>query len=190
METFNRPLVLLAALAVAVPLVLACGAPDAQGSPSGSGSPAPVATSAGSSAADTIDFASMVEGEEADLGLTFADAKVQAKEYIRYYNTIELTPEQERIKAEALTPLPAPCCADNSLLTCCCPCNMAKAVWGLSAQLIAERGFDAEQVRRAAVQWVEFINPDGFTGDACYTGGCGRSFEHNGCGGMNEDQVL
>ncbi len=188
MKPFHRPLVLLAALALVAPLALACGAPDAQGSPSADAAAAPAPAS--TSGDDTIDFASMVEGEETDLGLEFTDTKAQAAEYIRYYKNIELTPEQERVKAEALSALPAPCCSDNSLLTCCCPCNMAKSAWGLSAHLITERGFDAEQVRRAAVQWLEFANPDGYTGDACYTGGCGRSFEHNGCGGMNENHIL
>lgn len=190
MKPFQRSLVLLAALVLVAPLAVACGSPDAHGS---SGATEPTAAPAASTPArddDTIDFASMVDGGEADLGLTFTDAREQAETYIRYYKEIELTPEQERIKAEALSALPAPCCADNSLLTCCCPCNMAKSAWGLSAYLITERGFDAEQVRRAAAQWLEFANPDGYTGDACYTGGCGRSFDQNGCGGMNENHIL
>ena len=190
MKTFHRSLVLLAVLVLVAPLAVACSTPDGHGSSGAAGSAPAPAASTPAKAGGTIDFASMVDGEGADLGLTFTDAKAQAQEYIRYYKEIELTPEQERIKAEALSALPAPCCADNSLLTCCCPCNMAKSAWGLSAHLITERGFDAEQVRQAAAQWLEFANPDGYTGDACYTGGCGRSFEHNGCGGMNENQVL
>lgn len=103
---------------------------------------------------------------------------------------VALTTAQEQIKDEVLSAIPAPCCANNSAATCCCPCNMAKSIWGLSNHLLAERSYDATQLRDAVLDWVAFINPSGYTGDACYTGGCGRSFEHNGCGGMNEEEII
>ena len=39
-------------------------------------------------------------------------------------------------------------------------------------------------------EWFDFINPGGFSGDSCYTGGCGRSFAENGCGGMSSSRVV
>lgn len=188
MKPMSRLPIVLAVFVLVVSFAQACSAQGAQDETAAVSSPAAVPAAA--PARRTLDYRAMVDGSDEDLGLVFTDAKAQAAEFIRYFDTIELTPEQERVKAEALTPLPAPCCADHPLLTCCCPCNMAKAVWGLSAHLIAERGFDAEQVRKAAVQWLEFSNPDGFIGDACYTGGCGRSFDHDGCGGMSQNQIL
>lgn len=123
--------------------------------------------------------------------LEFTDVRRQTLEFIEYERTIELTAEQEAIKREALSALPAPCCSDNSAYTCCCPCNSAKASWGLAAHLIADRGHDAEQVRSKVAEWFEFINPDGFSGDVCYTpGGCMRPFAANGCGGMNAEHPI
>jgi hypothetical protein len=121
--------------------------------------------------------------------VTFTDVKSQTLEFHRYHRTIQLTPEQHDVMREALTDIPAPCCSDRSALTCCCECNMAKSWWGLSKHLIADRGLGAEQVRVAVNEWLEFINPEGFSGDVCYTGGCGRPFRENGCGGMNENHV-
>ena len=123
-------------------------------------------------------------------GIEFHDSKVQAAEFIEYYNSIKLSAEQEKIKQEALSELPAPCCADQSIDTCCCPCNLAKAVWGLSNLLISEHGYGADQLQEEVEAWIEFTNPGGYTGDACYgPGGCGRSFERNGCGGMDEGRI-
>jgi hypothetical protein len=86
--------------------------------------------------------------------------------------------------------------------TCCCDCNLAKSVWGLSGYLAAEKGFGAEQVQESALQWLRFIhsdyyvgrelanrgvNPDKYDlprGDSCYTGRCELPFEGAGCGGM------
>jgi len=119
-------------------------------------------------------------------GLTFHDVAAQTQEFIGYDGSIHLTPEQEAIRVEALSAIPAPCCSDNSADTCCCPCNMAKSVWGLSKYLITEKGADVAQVRQAAQDWFGFINPAGFSGDTCYIGGCNRAFKDNGCGGMSE----
>jgi len=105
---------------------------------------------------------------------------------------------------EALLPLKAPCCDDNSMATCCCPCNLAQSVWGLSSYLIAEEDYGVEQVRESALQWLRFIHSDyyvmqelgnrgvdpgryGLTYEApCYTGKCELPFVDGGCGGMAE----
>jgi hypothetical protein len=119
--------------------------------------------------------------------LQFTDVEKQSRQFIEWERTLKLTPEQEAIKREALSAIPAPCCSDNSAYTCCCPCNMAKTIWGLSEHLIVDRGYNADQVRKKAREWIAFINPKGFSGDVCYTGGCGRSFAANGCGGMGSE---
>lgn len=122
--------------------------------------------------------------------IKFTDARKQTREFIGYYRSITLTPEQERIKVEALSALPAPCCAKYTMATCCCPCNLSKAVWGMSAWLITEKGQGVEQVRQAARDWVAFINPNGFSGGACFKGGCKRPNAQDGCGGMDEAELL
>lgn len=119
----------------------------------------------------------------------FTDVREQTRQFMQYNKTIELTPEQEAIKRQALEALPAPCCGDRTAHTCCCPCNMAQSWWGLAKHLIAERGYGVEEVRETVSEWFRFINPDGFSGNACYSGGCARPFHENGCGGMNEKQV-
>lgn len=129
-------------------------------------------------------------GTAAASPVEFTDVAKQTRQFIDYYHSIKLTPEQELVKAQALSAIPAPCCSDKSVHTCCCPCNMAKSWWGFSHHLIANEGFGAEEVQAAVEEWIEFINPDGFTGDACYTGGCLRPFHRNGCGGMNEGHVV
>ncbi len=122
--------------------------------------------------------------------MEFTDVREQTLDSHRYSDEIDLTPEQQTVFEAALDELPAPCCSDRSALTCCCECNMARSWWGLSKHLIVDEGYDAEQVRAAVEEWFVFINPDGFSGDACYTGGCFRTFAHNGCGGMNREQVV
>jgi len=127
-----------------------------------------------------------------------------AATFLQYYEQYILTPEQEAIKREALTALVAPCCDDNSMYTCCCPCNLAKTVWGLSARLVVVEGFDAPAVREAALQWLRFIRRDYYkareleqqgldprtfgvyAGNSCYEGRCELPFRQGGCGGMSE----
>ena len=123
-------------------------------------------------------------------GITFQDVPTQTKQFIAWNESIQLTPAQEAIRVEALSAIPAPCCSDNSAATCCCPCNMAKSVWGLSKHLITEKGAGVTEVRKAAQDWFTFINPKGFSGDVCYIGGCGRAFHENGCGGMRHDRPV
>ncbi len=129
-------------------------------------------------------------GNEEGAEVEFTDVRKHTKEFMGYFQTIKLTPEQEAVKREALSSLPAACCTNNSAYTCCCVCNLSRTVWGLSHHLIAERGFDAPAVRAAVVKWTSFVNPDGFRGNTCYTGGCGRSFAKSGCGGMRPNQVV
>lgn len=122
--------------------------------------------------------------------VVFSGSHEETERFIAYYKSMRLTPEQERLKVEALASIPAPCCSNNPLATCCCPCNMAKAAWGLSAWLIREKHYDAGQVRQATRDWLTAANPGGFSGDACDKGGCSRPIRENGCGGMNDQQVL
>lgn len=121
--------------------------------------------------------------------LEFTDVKAQSAQFIQYYREIQLTPEQEAVKKEALTALPAPCCSDNTAYTCCCPCNMSLTIWGLSHYLITEKGYGADALKAKVKEWISFINPEGFSGDVCYTGGCNRPFKENGCGGMRPGHV-
>lgn len=117
----------------------------------------------------------------------FFDAPSQTAEFIGYARSIELTTAQRRIRDRALSKLQAPCCSHFSMATCCCPCNLAKSVWGLSNSLIAREGAREEQVEKMARLWIRYVNAKGFTGDVCDSaGGCGRRFSDNGCGGMDE----
>jgi hypothetical protein len=68
--------------------------------------------------------------------------------------------------------------------------DAARVWWGLTKHLIADLGYDTEQVTAKVAEWFEFINPSGFSGDACYNRGCGRAFEHNGCGGMSPNALV
>lgn len=122
--------------------------------------------------------------------LKFTDAHAQAVEFIGYYHSIKLAPDEEKIKADALEAIPAPCCKEFSMATCCCPCNMAKSVWGLSHFLIRERHYDARRLKAAVEDWLRFSNKRGYSGNACDEGHCNLPFAKDGCGGMNEKRVL
>jgi hypothetical protein len=118
------------------------------------------------------------------------DAKQQAAQFIEYYHSISLTPEQEQLKNEALSTVPAPCCRDYSIATCCCPCNLAKSVWGLSHFLIAEKRYNVPQLTDAVRGWLRSTNEAGHSGDACYARRCNQPFDRDGCGGMDERHVM
>lgn len=118
------------------------------------------------------------------------ERRAMTEELLAYNDSIRLTAEQDAVRREALEALPAPCCAQFSAATCCCECNMALATWGLAKHLIADEGHDAQRVRQEIAAWHAEINPEGFTGDACFTGGCGRAFRENGCGGMNRRNLV
>lgn len=118
------------------------------------------------------------------------EIRLQAVEYIRDESSIQLTVKEKAIMDKALTSIAASCCATYSMATCCCPCNLAKSVWGLSKLLIHRNHFTSEQVRLAVSDWLESTNPDGYSGDACFSGGCGRAFDKNGCGGMDAKKLV
>lgn len=120
----------------------------------------------------------------------FDDVKARTTEFIGWSSSILLTPEQEKTKRQALGAIPAPCCKEYSIATCCCPCNLAKTVWGLANYAIARLGYDAAQTRALTVEWLQATNPAGYSGDACHRGGCPKRFSANGCGGMKEDAVV
>lgn len=122
--------------------------------------------------------------------IRFRDAAAQSRLFMEWERVIELTPRQEKIKKTALGAIPAPCCSDNSAYTCCCSCNVSRTIWGLSHYMIAKQNADAEAVRAKVREWVAFINPAGYSGAACYRGGCARPFHKDGCGGMNADSLI
>ena len=140
------------------------------------------------------------EGEQTSYGLALS--LDNTKRFIDYYHSASLTSQQRATMRDALLPLRAPCCDDNSMATCCCPCNLAKSVWGLSGYLIADQGYNAGQVREAALQWLRFIHSDyyvmrelenrgvdpGIYGlsyeSPCYNGRYELPFVDGGCGGM------
>lgn len=119
-----------------------------------------------------------------------ATERARTEQLLAYNDSIRLTAEQEAVRREALEALPAPCCARFTAATCCCECNMARATWGLAKHLIADQGYDAERVRKEVAAWHAEINPDGFTGEACFNGGCGRAFADDGCGGMDRHKLV
>src|SRR5512143_3495105 len=115
------------------------------------GSVAVFATTAG------LALAAPAAGKGADRGIEFRNVRSDAERFIDYSNSIRLTPAQERIKAEALGGIPAPCCSEYTMATCCCPCNLAKSAWGLSNYLIAKKGASAGEVRVAVQRWLKFV---------------------------------
>jgi hypothetical protein len=57
--------------------------------------------------------------------------------------------------------------------------------------MIARKGATADEVKDAVRGWLAFVNPNGFSGDTCYTAGeCTRRFADNGCGGTDERNLL
>lgn len=122
--------------------------------------------------------------------LTFTDIASQTKTFIGYYRSIQLNPKQKMIMDEALGSIPAPCCKSFSARTCCCPCNFAKSLWGLSNYLIAKKHYNVAQVRTAASEWINFTHPSGYAGDACQKGRCQLPTTKDGCGGMNENNLV
>lgn len=123
-------------------------------------------------------------------GTMFHDLRSQTEVFIGYFQGIVLTPEELEIRNEALSAIPAPCCDNYSAATCCCVCNLARSIWGLSNHLIHEEGYSAEKVRGAVIEWLAFTNPNGYSGNSCFNGGCGRPFYRDGCGGMQEGRLV
>ena len=140
--------------------------------------------------AGTVLLSAGISGAAAT-GDRFTGDRKETERFLIYNRSIELTPEQEKVRVEALEALPAPCCSQYSAATCCCPCNMALATWGLAKHLIVDEGYGVAEVRAAVAEWHRAINPEGFSGDVCSTtGGCGRPFAKNGCGGMKESNLV
>ena len=125
-----------------------------------------------------------------DEPLIFNDAQAQTEQFIRYNKTIKLSATQRKIKAKVLGSIPAPCCKEYSIATCCCPCNLAKTVWGLANHAIARLDYDAAETRALVLEWMQATNPAGYSGDSCHRGGCPKRFSANGCGGMKQDSVV
>lgn len=122
--------------------------------------------------------------------LKFTDVRSQTAEFIGYNTSIKLSPEQEKLKTEVLSKIPAPCCTEYSIATCCCPCNLAKSVWGLSNYAIAKLNYSADKLTAAVNDWIKFTHTNGFAGDSCAKGRCGSSFAADGCGGMKEGEIV
>ena len=122
--------------------------------------------------------------------ITFHDVESQSRQFMKWHTDIKLTASQESVKKAALDSIPAPCCSDNSAYTCCCPCNLSRTIWGLSQYMIAEQNATAPAVRAKVREWISFIGPNGFSGSACYSGGCPRPFSQGGCGGMSPVKLV
>jgi hypothetical protein len=127
--------------------------------------------------------------DAATTGSSFERTSTQARQFMDAYSAITLTDAQEAVRVEALSAIPARCCSDYSAATCCCECNLSRTIWGLAKTMIVG-GAGAEEVRQAAVTWTETLNPAGYAGDACYTGGCDRPLQTDGCGGMDADELI
>lgn len=121
---------------------------------------------------------------------SFDDVKARTQEFMGYEKSIRLTPQQQKVKQAALRSIPAPCCKEYSIATCCCPCNLAKSIWGLANYAVARLGYDTVQTKALVLDWLRATNPSGYSGDSCYRGGCPKRFSANGCGGMKEDAVV
>ena len=122
-------------------------------------------------------------------GRTSAVVQKRARELIRYAD-MTLPPEQQAIKTSVLASIPAVCCSKYPLSTCCCACNFTKTVWGLSNYVLTVEQADASRLRAAVDDWIRETNPAGYSGDACFKGGCKRPFAENGCGGMDQAHMV
>lgn len=122
--------------------------------------------------------------------IVFEDVAEQSRQFIRYYLDIRLTPTQQAIMDAALRGEKAVCCDDHPMADCCCVCNLSRTVWGLAKHLIANLHLDAAETRRVVKEWLTFVNPEGFSGEACYLQRCNESYDRDGCGGMDPSRVI
>lgn len=127
---------------------------------------------------------------DSDPAFDFRNVAARATEFMGYDRSITLTSGQREVKGRALSAIPAPCCKDYAIRTCCCPCNLARSVWGLARYAIAKRGYGEAQVKGAVQEWLRAVNTSGFSGSACHRGRCGRPFAADGCGGMDEGRLV
>lgn len=119
----------------------------------------------------------------------FDGTREETQRFMDMNRDITLTSDQEAVRLEALSQLPAPCCGEFSAATCCCECNIARAIWGLSKSLIVE-GAEAAEVKEDVQAWLKAVNSSGYTGEACSLGKCSKSPKEGGCGGMEEDNLI
>lgn len=118
------------------------------------------------------------------------DISLKMSKYITYYKTIELTDSQKSLKDRALKKIKAPCCKDRTMDTCCCPCNLAKSVWGLSAYLITKENVNENQLILAVNNWIKISHQGKIAGDSCYKGHCTLPVHKDGCGGMDDKNII
>jgi hypothetical protein len=120
-----------------------------------------------------------------DAGLRERTAELVGNAY-----SIRLMPEQEKVKADALSAVKAPCGNRNSLAVRCCGCNLFKSIGGLANHMIAREGANAARVHEAVLDWIYRTNPAGYSGAACDLKRCERPFREDGCGGMSEARLV
>jgi hypothetical protein len=200
---------LLAVLSLGI--VSACSNPAQTAGPDTTGSEGPDATTIEGlePSARIWDEIIPEEGTATAYGIPLSLQNTQ--QFINWYYSIALSAEEEATRELALAPLVAPCCDQFPMSTCCCECNLARSVWGLSAHLITEKDYGADQLQESALQWLHFIRPGyyvastlekegiepeplGFTMESsCFAGNCERPFHTEtisghlgGCGGMEE----
>jgi hypothetical protein len=149
-----------------------------------------IVVSAGLIYADSHANRSNVEDPVSTEGILLTDVRSQSVEFMGFFRSINLKPHEETLMEEALSSIPAPCCSDYPASTCCCECNIIRTVWGLSKLLIREHNYSAKAVNAKAKEWLAYVNPQGYAGDACFNGGCNRPFHSDGCGGMNDKNII
>ena len=126
---------------------------------------------------------------QATVGAAPGGLRERTAELIGYSRSIHLASEQEKVKADALSGIRAPCGNGNSLAVRCCGCNLFKSTSGLANHMIAREGADADRVRQAVLDWIGRTNPGGYSGAACDSKRCERPFREDGCGGMSEARL-
>lgn len=129
--------------------------------------------------------------------------------FIDWFYEIDLGSEEQKVFHDALIALVAPCCDDNTMFRCCCEkgeraCNLVRSGKGLASYLIHGKGYTAEEIREAVLQWLQFARPDYYvareleargidprqydltTYGSCYRQLCQVSISQGGCGGMED----
>ncbi len=147
------------------------------------------------------------EGTETSYGLSLSLTNLP--QFLDWYYEIDLDTKESDVLRDALVELVAPCCDDNTMFRCCCEkgeraCNLVRSGKGLASYLIHDKGYTAEEVRAAVLQWLHFARPDYYvarelkerglnprhynltTFGSCYRQLCEVPISQGGCGGMNE----
>jgi len=128
--------------------------------------------------------------------------------FIHWWYTLVPTAMGDPRFEEALLPLVAPCCDDNTAFSCCCEsdgkaCNVIRSGKGLAAHLILDHDYSAEEIQASVSEWLHFARPDYYlaaalqerdldpesydltTAGSCYRMMCNTPMSQGGCGGMN-----